>query len=212
MSDLPILYSFRRCPYAMRARLALAVSGIAHEIREVSLRQKPAEMVALSPKATVPVLLLPDGTVIEQSLDIMHWALQQHDPEGWLEGDTLPVIAHFDGAFKYHLDRYKYPNRYNSDAPLHRAAAYDMLVLLDITLVAQENLARRQRSLVDMAIMPFIRQYAHTDAMWFAAQPVPKLQHWLSSHQQSPLFLQIMAQGGDVTSTSMSQKERPAPQ
>jgi glutathione S-transferase len=212
MSNLPVLYSFRRCPYAMRARLALAVSGIAYEIREVSLRQKPAEMVALSPKATVPVLLLPDGTVIEQSLDIMHWALQQHDPEGWLTGDALPVITHFDGAFKYHLDRYKYPNRYNSDAQLHRAAAYDMLVPLDITLVAQENLTRRQRSLVDMAIMPFIRQYAHTDAMWFAAQPVPNLQHWLSSHQQSLLFLQIMAQGGDVTSTSMSQKERPAPQ
>ena len=120
MTTLPILYSFRRCPYAMRARMALLVSGILCEIREVKLSDKPVEMLRASPKATVPVL--PDGGVIDESLDIMRWALRRHDPEDWLGGDDTALIAANDGAFKHHLDRYKYPDRHGSDAAEHRTA------------------------------------------------------------------------------------------
>jgi glutathione S-transferase len=115
---LPVLYSFRRCPFAMRARLALATSWQRCELREVVLRDKPAALIAASPKATVPVLVLPDGTVLDQSLDIMRWALARHDPEQWLaqtpdESDRMDaLIARCDGEFKRDLDRYKYPNRY----------------------------------------------------------------------------------------------------
>lgn len=112
---LPILYSYRRCPYAMRARMALSYAGIPVEIREISLKQKPAHMLQVSPKGTVPVLVLPDGQVIEQSLEIMHWALQQHDADGWLSADpphAALLIAENDGAFKQHLDRYKYAIRF----------------------------------------------------------------------------------------------------
>src|SRR4051812_4101408 len=119
----PILYSFRRCPYAMRARMALAVSSIRYAIREVALKSKPAALVEASSKATVPVLVLPDGRVIEQSLDIMLWALAQHDPQRWLGDDQtmndamLTLIAANDGPFKFHLDRMKYANRYVDAAP-----------------------------------------------------------------------------------------------
>ena len=114
----PVLYSFRRCPYAMRARLTLAASGTKCELREVVLAQKPQALVQVSPKATVPVLVLPDGMVLEQSLDIMLWALRRHDPQHWLPTSTLELdsalalITQCDGDFKFHLDRYKYPNRY----------------------------------------------------------------------------------------------------
>ena len=112
---MPILYSFRRCPYAMRARLALAISGVPYELREVVLKSKPAELLAASPKGTVPVLVLPSGEVIDESLAIMRWALEQHDPDGWLKNgpidDMLAIIAGNDGKFKHALDRYKYPNR-----------------------------------------------------------------------------------------------------
>ena len=117
MSDEPILYSFRRCPYAMRARLALAVSGTRYALREVKLSNKPAALLAASPKGTVPVFRLPDGRVIEQSLDIMHWALAIRDPEGWRDREDAALIAANDGAFKHDLDRYKYPERHGSDAP-----------------------------------------------------------------------------------------------
>src|ERR1700760_4305423 len=115
---LPVLYTFRRCPYAMRARLALDVSGEAYEPREVALRNKPPEMLKASAKATVPVLVLPDGEVIDESLEIMLWALNRNDPEGWLTPDpdsrdrTRRLIDRFDSHFKQHLDRYKYPTRF----------------------------------------------------------------------------------------------------
>jgi glutathione S-transferase len=192
VSDLPVLYSFRRCPYAMRARMALLVSGQACHIREVVLRDKPAQMIAASPKATVPVLVLADGRVIDESLDIMRWALGQNDPEDWLGGEEAELIAQNDGPFKQHLDRYKYATRHGSDPLAHREAALAILTGLEARLKDRGNLCRESRSLTDMAIMPFVRQFAATDRDWFAARPLPRLQAWLARHEASALFEQAM--------------------
>lgn len=203
--DLPVLYSFRRCPYAMRARLALAVSGQAVDLHEVVLRNKPAALLAASPKGTVPVLVLPDGTVIDESLEIMQWALGRHDPAHWLQPpggtlhDMLELIATNDGAFKAHLDRYKYPHRYPlesaGDAPgfagIHRAGGARWLSALERQLQGGWLWGARA-SLADMAILPFVRQFAHTDDAWFAAQPWPRLQDWLARFEGSALFDRIM--------------------
>jgi glutathione S-transferase len=192
MADLPILYSFRRCPYAMRARMALLVSGTVCEIREIALGAKPEAMIAVSPKATVPVLLA-DGVVIDESLDIMRWALARADPEGWLEGDDATLIATNDGAFKFHLDRYKYPDRHGSDPAEHRAAGLEILGALETRLGAHANLCGDARGLADIAIMPFVRQFARTDPAWFDAQPLSRVQQWLARHLASPLFAAAMA-------------------
>lgn len=184
----PILYSFRRCPYAMRARLALLVSGTVCEIREVKLSDKPAEMIAVSPKATVPVVLLADGRVIEQSLDIMRWALGRNDPEGWREREDGGLIAANDGAFKHHLDRYKYPERHGSDRAEHRAEGLRLLEPLESRLGSHAHLCGEQRGITDAAIIPFVRQFAETDRAWFDAQPLPRLRAWLARHLGSPLF------------------------
>ncbi|MEN2786614.1 glutathione S-transferase [Sphingomonas qilianensis] len=185
---MAVLYSFRRCPYAMRARMALLVSGVAVELREVVLRDKPAELLAVSPKGTVPVLMLDDGRVIEQSLDIMLWALGQGDPEDWLGGDDAALIAVNDGAFKGHLDRYKYPERHDSDPLAHRVAGLALLGDLERRLAVNANLCRETRALTDIAIFPFVRQFAAVDRAWFAVQPVPAVQAWLSWHAGSALF------------------------
>jgi len=192
MAELPILYSFRRCPYAMRARLALLASGTVCEIREVKLSAKPAEMVTISPKATVPVLLLPDGRVIDESLDIMRWALARNDPAGWLERDDALLIAANDGPFKHHLDRYKYPDRYGSDPAEHRAAGLALLGVLEERLGRNSYLCGDAVVLADAALMPFIRQFAETDRAWFDALPLPHLQAWLSGFLGSPLFAAAM--------------------
>ena len=194
---LPILYTFRRCPYAMRARLGLAISGANIRIREVVLRDKPAEMLAASPKGTVPVLVLPDGSVIDESLDIMHWALAGNDPENWLgsdEAETAALIAQCDGPFKQALDRYKYPNRYEGVDPLvQRAAGLTILEHWNTRIAAAgPHLLAPHRTLADMAIFPFVRQFAATDRDWFAAQNLPALQAWLVGHLASPLFKSIM--------------------
>lgn len=196
---LPILYSFRRCPYAMRARLALAVSGQVCELREVVLRAKPQGLLQASPKATVPVLVLPDGTVLEQSLDIMRWALAKNDPAGWLrpsQGDEaamLALIAECDGPFKQALDRCKYPNRYpEADGALARVQAVEWLQGLEAPLAGQPFLFGGHAALADMAIAPFVRQFAGIDADWWAAQPWPKLQGWLALWQASALFEGVM--------------------
>lgn len=205
MGAPPVLYSFRRCPYAMRARLALAVSEQPHELREVVLRDKPAEMLAASPKGTVPVLVLPGGEVIEESLDIMRWALTRNDPEQWLsppqasQQEMDALIAATDGDFKCHLDRYKYPNRYPAEsegdavafALRHRSEATHWLAQLDDRL-ASGWLLGAQASLADMAILPFVRQFAHTDADWFALQPWPRLQAWLAAFEASAIFAGVM--------------------
>jgi len=201
---LPILYSFRRCPYAMRARLALAVSGVGHELREVSLKSKPPELLTASPKGTVPVLVLPSGQVIDESLDIMRWALALNDPDGWLNvgslNDMLRMIAGNDGGFKHALDRYKYPNRYPLEsggdaqafALAQRLEAASWLAGLESRL-NQGWLCGAQASLADMATLPFVRQFSHTDTAWFAAQPWTQLQAWLARFEASALFESVMA-------------------
>lgn len=189
---LPILYSFRRCPYAMRARLALAVSGTVCELREVKLSAKPPEMLAVSPKGTVPVLVLLDGMVIDQSLDVMRWALAQSDPEGWLTRDDPALIERNDGAFKHDLDRYKYPERHGSDALMHRESGLAFLRDLDARLAVHGQLCGAQRGLADMAVMPFVRQFASVDAAWFAQADLPHVQRWLAEHVESALFGAVM--------------------
>jgi glutathione S-transferase len=188
MTPLPILYSFRRCPYAIRARLALLVSGTACHIREVKLSAKPQAMLDASPKGTVPVLVLPDGAVIAQSVEIMRWALDRHDPEGWREGEDRALIDANDGPFKHHLDRYKYPDRHGADPIAHRAAGLALLEGLEQRLIRHANLCGEGRSLTDAALLPFVRQFAATDRPWFDAQSLPALQGWLTRHMASPLF------------------------
>lgn len=192
MTDKPILYSFRRCPYAMRARMALLVSGMACFIREVKLSHKPEELIAASPKATVPVIVCADGGVIEESLAIMRWSLARNDPEGWLEREDRALIEANDGPFKHHLDRYKYPERHASDPAEHRAAGRALLGVLEARLAARGNLCGDARGITDIAIFPFVRQFAETDRTWFETQPLPRLQVWLCDHLQSTLFGEIM--------------------
>ena len=196
---LPVLYSFRRCPYAMRARLALAVSGQACELREVVLRNKPQGLLQASPKATVPVLVLADGTVLDQSLDIMRWALALHDPEKWLtpsegtQANMLALIEECDSGFKQALDRCKYPGRYpDGNAAVARAQAVQWLQGLQARLVQHEFLFGSHAALADMAIAPFVRQFAGIDATWWHAQPWPHLQAWLAQWQASRLFDSVM--------------------
>ncbi len=192
MQTLPILYSFRRCPYAMRARLALLVSGQAVEIREIKLRDKPAAMLVASAKGTVPVLCLPDGSVVDESIDIMRWALGRHDPEHWLAGDDAALIARNDGPFKHHLDRTKYPDRHGSDPAVDRAAALEILGGLEVRLAATGYLCGAGRTLADMAIFPFVRQFAAVDPGWFAEQALPHVRRWLAGHLADPLFERAM--------------------
>ena len=197
---MTLLYSFRRCPYAMRARMALLVSGVSFEIHEVRLSDKPAALLAASSKGTVPVLVLRDGTVIDESIDIMRWALQRHDPEDWLAGEDAALIAMFDGAFKHHLDAYKY-----GDDPLaDRAAGLAMLEPLEGRLVGAANLCGEARAMTDIAIMPFVRQFAMVDRAWFDALPLPRVQDWLARHMASPLFIAGMAKDQLVSTTKIS--------
>ena len=176
----------------MRARLALLASGTVCEIREVKLADKPSAMIAISPKATVPVLHLADRQVIDQSIDIMRWALGKNDPESWLDRDDRDLIEANDGPFKHHLDRYKYPERHGSDPAGHRAAGLELLRVLEDRLALHASLSGDARGLTDAAIMPFVRQFAQTDRAWFDAQPMPRLQAWLESHLASPLFAAAM--------------------
>ncbi len=201
----PVLYSFRRCPYAMRTRMALKVSGQQCELREIVLRDKPDEMLQASPKATVPVLVNPDGTVLEESLDIMQWTLGNNDPENWLKptqgnlSGMLALIETLDGAFKQHLDRYKYATRYTDendgkgvDPIEHRDSAMHVLMTLETRLASQPWLFGGQIALADVAIAPFVRQFANTDRAWFDAQPCPALHDWLNRFLESELFTSVM--------------------
>ena len=191
-----VLYSFRRCPYAMRARMALRYSGVAVQIIEVSLKAKPAEMLALSPKGTVPVLSV-DGRVIDESLAIMRWALAQNDPEGWLLGDdraTQALIEENDQGFKHQLNRYKYAERYPEYPTEHyRAEGEVFLMRLEGLLAEREYLLAGHLSLADVALAPFVRQFAHVDREWFGQAPYPRLQGWLQRFLESPLFIAVMA-------------------
>jgi glutathione S-transferase len=197
--SIPILYSFRRCPYAMRARLAIAASGQRCELREVVLRDKPAELLAVSPKGTVPVLVETDGRVIEESLDIMCWALARSDPQQWLSPqagtleEMLALIARCDGDFKHHLDRYKYANRYEGvNTVEHRELAAAFLRELEARLEASAWLFGDRPALADMAIAPFVRQFSIADPAWFAHQPWPRLRGWLDGQLRSESFDRVM--------------------
>ncbi len=197
--NLPILYSFRRCPYAMRARAALIQSGIPFELREVVLRAKPAEMLAASPKGSVPVLVLPDGRVIDESWDIMLWALRHNDAQNWLgENETklqaaLPLVLENDTTFKRALDCYKYPERH-PDQPQHfyRAQGEVFLQKLETRLSVTPYLLGDTMNIADAALQPFVRQFAAVDTAWFATAPYPKLRDWLDRFTRSELFAQVM--------------------
>ena len=195
---LPVLYSFRRCPYAMRARLAILASGLGVELREVLLKEKPAELLACSPKGTVPVLVLA-GTVLDESWEIMRWALQQHDPQGLLGHHAefvQPAMVwqqRNDRHFKPILDRYKYFERH----PALPQAAYLQQALpfldeLETALRANTFLLSDQPSIADLALWPFIRQFAMVDQASFDALPLPRLQGWLATFLQSRAFERIM--------------------
>ena len=197
-SELPILYSFRRCPYAMRARMALLTAGLLCEMREVILRDRPEHMMEISPKGTVPVLLLNDGTVLEESLDIMDWALEMNDPYGWLEynselGNVEDLILENDDEFKHHLDRYKYSNRYEDvDSIEHRDAAESFIAKLEMMLEDSPYLFGKNPTKADFAIFPFIRQFANTDRKWFDATKYSNVQVWLHELVESEIFKSCM--------------------
>lgn len=194
---LPILYSYRRCPYAMRARMALKYAGIAVEVVEISLKEKPAKMLQASPKGTVPVVITEDSKVIEESLQIMHWALAHNDPDYWLVNDAEGLIADLitenDGTFKQALDRYKYAIRFPEKSQAnHRADGEVFLVKLENLLNHHSFLSGEKIGLADIAIFPFIRQFAGVDAAWFETAPYPKLRAWLKAQVDSDLFLSVM--------------------
>lgn len=198
MLDRPILYSFRRCPYAIRARLAIAASGQTVELREIVLRDKAEAFLQTSPSATVPCLKLGDE-VIDESLDIMVWALKRSDPEGWLmpERETpeaaLELIGVCDGPFKRHLDRYKYDTRYaDADRDGERAGASTFLKALEARLEASPWLFGTRACLADFAILPFVRQFANTDRDWFDRQDWPALKAWLGAFETSSRFQSVM--------------------
>ncbi len=188
----PILYTFRRCPYAMRARLAIAVSGVEVELREVLLRDKAPELLKASPKATVPVIVSGEN-IIDESYDIMLWALKQNDPDAWLARHNPALIAECDGAFKSALDKYKYGNRQEeSDAIEQRSIASGFLVKLDEALKTQHYLSGEKSGMTDMSIVTFVRQFANVDRTWFDAQPWPNLIRWLEEFLSSDVFMSIM--------------------
>ena len=196
---LPVLYSFRRCPYAIRARMALHGAGVIVALREVALRHKPAALLEISPKGTVPVLQLPSGEVIDQSLDIMHWALRQADPQGWLtagdQDESDRWIALNDGPFKLLLDRYKYAQRHPEFTMVeHRSRAVAALIQpLDARLRQSPRLLGERTALADIALFPFVRQFAGVDPPWFAEQPMEGVQTWLRHFLESAMFKAVMA-------------------
>lgn len=194
---LPTLYSFRRCPYAMRARLGLLFAEMRVALREVVLKDKPEQMLAVSPKGTVPVLQLVDGTVIEESVEIMTWALSQNDPKGLFDETVLPqamaLIEQNDGDFKYWLNRYKYADRYlEMTEAEYLQRGENFLQVLEGLLSRHTFLLADQVTIADIAIMPFIRQFAHVNREVFYGLPYPNLQKWLKNWLEHPLFVEAM--------------------
>ncbi len=176
----------------MRARMAIMISQTPVRLREVLLRDKPGEMLAISAKGTVPVLV--DGNLtVDESLEIMRWALAINDPENWLKSAMEPLVQECDGDFKHHLDRYKYASRYDqSEAIAHRDAGFAFLQKLDMRLGDTAFLAGDTRSFVDMAIFPFVRQFRIADARWFDSASISHVQQWLSGLLDSALFNGVM--------------------
>ena len=195
--SLSCLYSFRRCPYAMRARLGLLFAELPVELREITLKNKPANMLAISPKGTVPVLQLADGVVIEESREIMEWALEQQDPQELLNPKTLhqgnTLIEQNDQEFKHWLDRYKYADRHlEMTQTEYRQKGEAFLQILEALLTKNTYLLGDSVTIADIGIMPFVRQFAHVDRDVFYSLPYPKLQIWLKNWLAHPLFIQAM--------------------
>ena len=196
-SSYHCLYSFRRCPYAMRARLGILFAELQVELREITLKNKPSQMLAISPKGTVPVLQLVDGTVIEESREIMIWALEQQDPQGLLDAEVLQqanaLIDKNDNEFKYWLDRYKYADRHTDMTQTeYRQKGEIFLQVLEELLTKNPYLLGKTVTIADIGIMPFVRQFAHVDRNVFYSLPYPNLQQWLQDWLQHPFFLQTM--------------------
>ena len=196
-NNLPILYSFRRCPYAMRARMAIHISDQRCELREVLLRNKPPSMLQYSAKGTVPVLILQDGKVIDESLDVIDWALNLNDPDDWQRSKdtkkTKELIKINDGEFKYHLDRYKYSKRYdNEDPEFHRKKCLKFIESINNELNNSKYIFDDNISYADIVLLPFIRQFRIADIEWFDSLPYDNLKKWLSSFLNSSLLNSIM--------------------
>lgn len=196
-SSYPCLYSFRRCPYAMRARLGILFAELQVELREITLKNKPPQMLAISPKGTVPVLQLLDGTVIEESREIVTWALAQRDSQELLNAEVLhqanALIDKNDNEFKYWLDRYKYPDRHLEMSQIeYRQQGEVFLQLLEELLTKNSYLLGESITIADIGIMPFVRQFANVNRDVFYDLPYPNLQRWLQDWLSHPLFLQAM--------------------
>ena len=190
---LPILYSFRRCPYAIRARMLLLYAGLQVELREVLLRDKPSEMLRVSAKGTVPVLVLAGGEVIDESLEVMRWALTQHNPRHWefpRAGSTEHKLLDInDGPFKHWLDRYKYADRHPEQSQAwYRKQCAGYLDELERALGQRAWLAGPEIGFIDVAVFPFLRQFSMVDANWFASCPRERLRTWLERLLAAPLF------------------------
>jgi glutathione S-transferase len=201
ITALPVLYSLRNCPYAMRARLAIYASGQQVQLRDLVLSNKPAEMLNLSPKGTVPVLVTADNLVIDESLSIMQWAFSQTDPDDYLNKaapnamtDMLAVIARFDNEFKGHLEQYRCAKRYHEPSLIKdRQQCERYLADLESRLCLHPYLMSDTPSLTDLALMPFIRQFARVERQWYLQSPYPKLRQWLNHYLQSRMFSKVMA-------------------
>lgn len=199
MAEVPILYTFRRCPYAMRARMSLAYAGIEFQIREVVLKDKPREMLDDSPKATVPVLLRGGLPVLEESLDILEWSLSENDPDGWMDHPAEKLlkmqnlVEENDHVFKLHLDHYKYSDRFPAHSrEVYRQAGEPFLQKLEVLLLDTAFLFGDRISYADVAIFPFIRQFSNVEPVWFASAPYPHLRKWLARFLDSDLFQSVM--------------------
>jgi glutathione S-transferase len=201
----PILYSLRNCPYAMRARLAIFKTNQIVILRDVDLKNKPSAMLTASPKGTVPILVLNSTTeqvnIIEESLEVMLWAVHESDPNDLLhqhtpgaEGEMLKIIHIFDQEFKSRLEQYKCAKRYReNNIQACRAACEVYIQVLEQRLNQHAFLFSAQESLLDLALLPFIRQFARVERQWYLQSPYPKLRHWLNNYLQSALFSKVMA-------------------
>ena len=209
-NNLPILYSFRRCPYAMRARMAIHISSQKCEIREVLLRDKPPSMLEYSSKGTVPVLVLQSGEVIDESLDVIDWALNLNDPDNWQRSKdnekTKELIKINDGEFKHHLDRYKYSKRYDDEDPeFHRKKCLSFIEKVNSELQNSKYIFDDEISYIDISLLPFIRQFRIADNEWFDELPYENVKSWLSNFLNSELLKSIMSkydlwkEGDEVT-------------
>ncbi len=193
---LPILYSFRRCPYAMRARMVLLHSKIQCEIREIKLSNKPKEMLAISPKGTVPVLILENGDILDESLDVMLWAIEQGNLRNLFNSgkkEILDLIKINDGEFKDAIDRYKYSSLYPEKPMIeYRKMGQPFLEKIESYLEKNKFIFGKNISLADLAIFPFIRQFCRVDIDWFNSSLFKKIKEWTLFFEGSENFIDIM--------------------